>query len=89
MYIVDGICYADDPTPILTVSEIQPLDGHNLRVVFSTGIEKTVDFTPMLSYPAFRPLQDEAVFRDVSLEHGVPVWMDGEIDIAPECLYGM
>ena len=89
MYIVDGICYADDPTPILTVSEITVLDGYRLKIVFSTGVEKTVDFSPMLSYPAFSPLRDEAVFRDIKIDHGFPVWLDGDIDISPEALYGM
>lgn len=87
MYIVDGICYADDSTPVLTVSEITALDGYKLKVMFSTGVEKTVDFSPMLSYAAFIPLRDEAVFRDIKIDHGVPVWLDGEIDIAPEALY--
>jgi hypothetical protein len=31
--------------------------------------------------------KDKNVFSNVSLDHGVPVWMNGEIDIAPEVLY--
>ena len=30
---------------------------------------------------------DLAVFKDVYIDYGVPTWLDGEIDIAPEVLY--
>ena len=89
MYVIDGICYPDNPAPMLTVSEIKALDGYRLWVKFATGEDKTVDFEPMLAYPAFLPLKDEALFRNVGLEYGIPVWMDGEIDISPKALYGM
>jgi len=32
-------------------------------------------------------LKDEQLFRQVYIDYGVPVWNDGEIDIAPEALY--
>lgn len=32
-------------------------------------------------------MKDEAIFKAVSIERGIVVWMDGEIDIAPETMY--
>ena len=90
MYTVDGIAYAGEPhppQPVLRVASVRPLKDWKLRLRFSTGEVKIFDFSPLLNAPCFRPLRDETVFRNVSLEHGVPVWCSGEIDIAPERLY--
>ena len=86
MYIKDDIAYADDPTPILYVSSAHPLKGYKLQVTFSDGMRHAVDMTPLLDNPAFAPLRDKAAFDDVYVEYGVPMWCDGEIDIAPEWL---
>lgn len=45
------------------------------------------DFKPLLSQPAFAPLEDEAAFSGVYIDYGVTVWNDGDIDIAPQYLY--
>lgn len=87
MYELNGIAYAGEPAPILKVSGIRPLDDHRLWVRFNTGESKTVDFKPLLDSPAFEPLKDISVFRDVYIDYGIPVWMNGDIDIAPEYLY--
>lgn len=87
MYIIDGIAYAGEQTPEIKVSGIRPLKDHKLWLRFSTGEVKIFDFKPMLDYPAFAPLKDEAVFRDVYIDYGVPIWCDGDVDIAPETLY--
>lgn len=87
MYIKDGIAYADDPTPILTVKGVQSLDENRLRIRFSDDVVKIYDCTHLMQYPAFLPLQDDAVFRGVYVDYGTVVWNDGTIDIAPEELY--
>ena len=87
MRIIDGIAYAGEPKQPVKVESACPLDGWKLRLRFSTGDVKMFDFVQLLDFPCFRPLQDERVFRSVSLYHGVPVWLDGEIDIAPEKLW--
>ena len=63
------------------------LEDYKLKAEFINGEVKIYDFSPQLDFPAFRPLKDKKIFSKVSLDHGVPVWLDGEIDIAPEVLY--
>ncbi|GHV32594.1 hypothetical protein AGMMS4952_23240 [Spirochaetia bacterium] len=87
MYELNGIVYADDPTPILKVKTVRPLDNYKLFVQFSTGEEKEVDIAPLLNEPAFIPLKDKSVFDRVYVDYGAPVWNNGTIDIAPEYLY--
>lgn len=84
---MDDNIEAGKPQPLLKVIEVSPLDGYKLKVQFSTGELKIFDFTPLLGAPAFQPLQDEALFKSVYLDHGIASWAGGEIDIAPEKLY--
>lgn len=87
MYVVNGIAYAGNPTPAITVCGVRPLDDYKLWVRFNTGEVKIFDFKPLLCMPAFAPLSNEDAFRQVYIDYGVPVWDDGNIDIAPEMLY--
>lgn len=88
MFVKNGVAYAKNPVPsLLKVSDVRPLPAHGLWLRFSDGSEKTFDFSALLSQPAFAPLRDEALFHTVYLDHGVPTWANGEIDIAPEYLY--
>ena len=87
MYIVNGIAYAGEQKPALKVSGVRPLPDKRLWVRFNTGEAKVFDFTPLLGSTAFAPLADESVFRSVYIDYGIPMWNDGEIDIAPEKLY--
>ena len=87
MYIKNGIAYAGEPAVQIKVSGVRPMKEHRLWVRFNTGEAKIFDFTPMLEKPAFAPLKDETIFRDVYIDYGIPMWCDGDIDIAPEFLY--
>lgn len=86
MKTIDGICFPDSPAPVLLVLEAHALDGSRMEFLFSDG-ERRVWNRATARGSAFLPLQDESVFRAVSLFHGVPTWMDGTIDIAPEWLW--
>ena len=86
MYIHDGVAFAGDTKPILSVLCARPLEGHKLRVQFSDGTQHIVNMAPLLDSAAFAPLRDTAIFNQVCVEYGVPMWCDGEIDIAPEWL---
>ena len=87
MYELNGIVYADDPTPLLTVKSVKPLTDYKLSVCFSTGEEKRVDITSLLNEPVFKVLKDVSVFNSVYVDYGTVVWNNGTIDIAPEYLY--
>jgi hypothetical protein len=87
MYEKDGVVYAGNPVPLLKIIAIQPLDNYRMRLEFSTGEIKEFDFAPLLDTPCFQPLRDKALFAQVYLDHGVPSWNGGNIDIAPEALY--
>jgi hypothetical protein len=60
--------------------------GHRIRLSFSEGTVKTVDFWKWLDGPVFEPLKDPSYFRRFFLEAGTVVWPNGA-DIAPETLY--
>ena len=87
MYIRNGIAYAGNEPTMLKVNGVRPLDNHKLWLRFNTGEARIFDMTPLLSQPAFAPLADMNVFRGVYIDYGIPVWNDGDIDIAPETLY--
>jgi hypothetical protein len=87
MYELNGIIYADNPTPLLRVLSVRPLPGYKLQVRFSTGEEKEIDITPLLNEPVFTALKNISVFNTVYIDYGTVVWNNGTIDIAPEYLY--
>ncbi|MDR0688869.1 MAG: DUF2442 domain-containing protein [Spirochaetaceae bacterium] len=84
MYEKDGII---NSVPLLKVIVAQPLDDYRMRLEFSTGETREFDFAPLLDTPCFRPLREKALFDQVYLDHGVPSWDGGNIDIAPEALF--
>jgi hypothetical protein len=69
-----------------TVVSAEYEGGHKLRLSFSEGTVKTVDFRQWLDGPVFEPLKDPSYFRRFFLEAGTVVWPNGA-DIAPETLY--
>lgn len=71
----------------IKVIEVKALPDHMLWLRFNTGEEKVFDFKPLLTDPAFAPLVDPEIFNDVSLDHGVTIWNNGDIGIAPSYLY--
>ena len=87
MNIVDGIAYSDKQDSLITVESVRAMEDYNLWILFSTGESKVFDFTPLLEQGVFKALQNKNVFRDVYVDYGVPVWCNGEVDIAPEHLY--
>ena len=87
MYVVDGIAYAGEPEPVIKVNGIRAMDDYKLWVRFNTGEAKIFDFKPMLDMPAFAALKNTELFNRVYIDYGLPVWNDGDIDIAPERIY--
>jgi hypothetical protein len=60
--------------------------GYRIHLVFSDGLEKTVDFQQWLEGPIFEPLKDPSYFSRFFLEAGTVGWPNGA-DIAPETLH--
>ena len=87
MYVINGIAYAGEMTPDIEVEKVIALDDMMLLLTFSTGEKRLYDASALLEYPAFRPLADVELFKTVGVEHGIVVWLGGNIDIAPETLY--
>jgi hypothetical protein len=73
-------------TPLLT--SVEPLDGYQLRLAYSTGETGIFDVTPYISGSWFGMLAEPGYFATVHLidgGHGIE-WADGQ-DIAPHELY--
>ena len=87
MYIENGIAYAGTPTDEIRVRSVKPLDDMMMILTFTSGERRLYDATQLLEFPAFQPLRDESVFKSAVVEHGIVVWNDGDIDIAPETMY--
>ena len=87
MVVQDGIGYAGEQEKPLKVIGIRPLADHKLWIRFSTGEIKLFDFTPLLDAPAFQAMKNADAWGSVYIDYGVPVWMDGNVDLAPEYLY--
>ena len=87
MYILDGIAYAGEQKPEITVCGVRPLKNFMLWVRFNTREQKVYDCKPLLEKSAFLPLKNIDVFNGVYIDYGVTVWQNGDIDIAPEELY--
>ena len=65
------------------ITSVKPKPGKTLLVEFENGERKVYDCTPLLKSEAFRPLQDEAIFRCAHADsHGYGVIWNDDIDLA-------
>lgn len=68
------------------VFEAEYRGDFTIRLVFSDGVEGTVDFSEWLNGPIFEPLRDQAYFARFFIDGGTVAWPNGA-DIAPETLH--
>ena len=73
-----------DLLPVVTEAEYR--GGYRIHLVFSDGVESTVDFALWLNGPVFAPLKAEDYFQRFFIDGGTVAWPNGA-DIAPETLY--
>jgi hypothetical protein len=59
---------------------------YKLRVAFTDGEEKIIDFARWLHGEVFQPLADQREFKRFFIAGGTVCWPNGA-DIAPETLY--
>lgn len=86
MRIENGIAYANGKNELNVIS-FEIIENYKVRIAFDNGEKRTFDFKTLLNKPAFLPLNDMGVFKSVNVEHGIPTWNNGNIDISPEYLY--
>ena len=74
--------------PIYRVQACEVVAPYTLQLRFDDGLERRIDFRPMLAGELFGPLRDPAVFNQVRLDTEVHtiVWPNGA-DFDPATLH--
>jgi hypothetical protein len=77
-----------DASPLHDVTDFAFVKSYVLNVRFDDGVERAIDFEPILIGPLFGPLCDPRLFRQVKVDRdlGTLVWPNGA-DIDPNVLY--
>lgn len=72
----------------IRVASAEVVGDHSLRLLFSDGHAKILDFSPVLHGTLFAPLRNPEFFRQVTIdpEVGTLVWPNGA-DFDPSSLY--
>ena len=70
------------------IIEAQYVSGYCIKLLFNTGLRKTVDFSHWLKGPVFEPLKNRTEFRKFFIAGGTVCWPNGA-DIAPETLFSI
>lgn len=89
MYVIDGIAYAGEPTRDLKVVDVRVVNDLSMLVRFSTGEVRLFDAASLLANEVFASLEDQRVFADCAIDHGILTWQDGAVDLSPEALYDL
>jgi hypothetical protein len=68
---------------------VEHLGGRRLRLTFSDGLVRELDFSGVLVGGVFEPLNDPALFAQVSVDEvaGTIAWPNG-VDLDPDVLHG-
>lgn len=78
-------------TEIIYVTDVEPLEGHQIRATFSDGAIKEIDLGQLLEAGGvFEPIYERReIFQQVHVnpESRTVEW-PGEVDLDPEVLYG-
>lgn len=70
---------------LVHVIEAHHVGRYRIRLRFSDGAEKTVDFSQWLDGEVFQPLRNVGTFKKFFISGGTVCWPNGA-DIAPETL---
>lgn len=71
---------------LIRVVDVEYIKDYTMRLEFSDGKQKTIDFKPLLKGKLFEPLLNMKNFIQFGLNHWTIEWANGA-DIAPETLY--
>lgn len=72
--------------PCLCVVEVQATPDYMLRLAFSDGSRKVVNFRPLLEKPIYKGLNDVSLFMQAESDGCGVIWND-DLDIDPVYLY--
>ena len=76
---------------LIRIEQVEPLEGHWLRLTFSDGAVKDVDVSEILGRGGvFAPIRDDhGLFEEVAVnpDTGTVQW-PGEVDLDAQVLYG-
>lgn len=87
MYEKDGIMYAGNPAPMTRIIYAEYAGDSCIRVAFSDGAIKVVDFSAGFEGTAFQPLKNREILKKFTVQRDTLTWLNDEIDVAPEYLY--
>lgn len=73
--------------PLVHVTHVEVIGGHDLRLTFEDGTVGEVSFSDDEWTGVFEPLRDPSRFAKVEVEGGTIVWPEDGLDMAPEPLY--
>jgi hypothetical protein len=73
---------------LIRITDIEYIQDYTMRLEFSDGVQKQIDFYPLLKGKLFEPLKDKNNFIQFGLNHWTIEWANGA-DIAPEYLYSL
>ena len=71
---------------LIRVTGVEYVKDYTMRLEFSNGKLKLVNFLPLLKGKLFEPLKDLRNFVQFGLTHWTLEWYNGA-DFAPDCLY--
>ena len=71
---------------LVRVTDVEYLQDYTMLIEFSDGLQKQIDFYPLLKGKLFEPLKDKNNFIQFGLNHWTIEWANGA-DLAPEFLY--
>ena len=68
------------------VIEVEAISPLSIRVIFSDGKTRKVQFKPSHLTGVFEKLKDPEIFRQAYIENGAVTW-PGNVDLAPDAMY--
>ena len=86
MFVVNGIVYGGEPKEQLKITDFKILPDKIMILTFSNGESRLFDAT-ILTGPVFEKLNNESIFCNPKIDHGIITWANGDIDCSPEFMY--
>lgn len=86
MFEINGIVYASEFNELLKITSAKVTGYKMMLLTFSSGEKRVFDAT-ILKGSVFEPLNNNKIFENFKISHGVITWMDEMIDCAPEYMY--